>query len=146
MSVEVTLLLLRLASAVCLLALMVAIFRIVWRAYRSATPQHETKWSNHGRIVAVSQNGDAYSATGITYPLKSPTQLGRASTNHIVVADSFASNEHAQIIFQNGQWWLEDRSSRNGTTLNGIRIQQPVVVTAGDIIGIGQNFFRLESE
>ena len=47
---------------------------------------------------------------------------------------------------RNGQWWLEDRASRNGTLLNGVPVQQPVIVTDGDVIGIGNYHFRLEME
>jgi FHA domain. len=47
---------------------------------------------------------------------------------------------------RNGQWWLEDRKSRNGTTLNGMPVTQSVIVTDGDIIGIGKMRFRLDLE
>jgi pSer/pThr/pTyr-binding forkhead associated (FHA) protein len=50
------------------------------------------------------------------------------------------------LALRAGQWWLEDRESRNGTLLNGERLHGPAVVSAGDIIGIGEIELRLELE
>jgi pSer/pThr/pTyr-binding forkhead associated (FHA) protein len=49
-------------------------------------------------------------------------------------------------MLRNGVWWLEDRQSRNGTRLNGIEVEQPVIVTDSDIIHIGTKHFRLNLE
>ena len=57
--------------------------------------------------------------------------------------DTFASSEHASITLRNGQWWLEDRNSRNGTLLNEEPVTVPVIVTEDDIISIGTHHFRL---
>ena len=84
--------------------------------------------------------------TGNEFPLLTITSLGRAPTNTIPVTDNFASSEHALITLRGGQWWLEDRHSRNGTTLNDVPVLQPIVVTNGDIIGIGSVRLRLNLE
>ena len=34
--------------------------------------------------------------------------------------------------------YLKDMGSRNGTYLNGHRIQQPIVIQRDDVIGIGE--------
>jgi pSer/pThr/pTyr-binding forkhead associated (FHA) protein len=47
---------------------------------------------------------------------------------------------------RNGQWWIEDRKSRNGTLLNDLPVTESMVITHGDIIGIGNMKFRLELE
>lgn len=74
------------------------------------------------------------------------TSLGRALTNSITISDSFASNEHALIAYRGGQWWLEDRGSSNGTTLNGSLINEPVILSSGDLIGVGHATLRAEFE
>jgi pSer/pThr/pTyr-binding forkhead associated (FHA) protein len=84
--------------------------------------------------------------TGETYPLLPLTSLGRSPTNTIRINDTFASGDHALLAMRSGQWWLEDRRSRNGTMLNDLRVTQPVVVTDGDVIGIGNIKFRVELE
>lgn len=60
--------------------------------------------------------------------------------------DSFASVEHATLTLRGGKWWLEDRNSSNGTLLNGYRIEEPVVLSTGDLIVIGQVELKLELE
>lgn len=84
--------------------------------------------------------------TGEDYPLLPLTSLGRSPTNTIPINDTFASSEHALVAMRNGQWWIEDRKSRNGTLLNDLPVTEPIVITHGDIIGIGTMKFRLELE
>jgi pSer/pThr/pTyr-binding forkhead associated (FHA) protein len=50
------------------------------------------------------------------------------------------------VARRSGQWWLEDRKSRNGTTLNKTTIDRAVVITNGDVIGIGSTYFRVDLE
>jgi len=82
--------------------------------------------------------------TGIQHELLPLTSLGRSPTNSVVVEDTFASGDHALIAMRGGRWWLEDRGSRNGTLLNDIPVHGPMILTHGDIIGIGAVKLRLE--
>jgi pSer/pThr/pTyr-binding forkhead associated (FHA) protein len=97
-------------------------------------------------LIALQEVNGSYIVTGTNYPLLKLTSLGRSPTNTITIDDTFASSDHAFVALRSGQWWLEDRQSRNGTTLNEVPITQPVIITDGDIIGIGRNRFRLELE
>lgn len=146
MTPEILLLLLRITSGALLLSILAVLFIFMWRDYKSAVTGVENSRRIFGQIVAMREIDGKYMATGIQYPLLQLTSLGRAPTNTITVDDTFASGEHALVALRNGQWWLEDRHSRNGTTLNEILISQPTVITDGDIIGIGQMRFRLELE
>lgn len=53
--------------------------------------------------------------------------------------DPSISRIHCQFIEDDGKWMLEDLNSRNGTFLNGVKLNpnQPVAVKPGDVIGIG---------
>ncbi len=146
MSTEIALFVLRLLSALILLAMLFGLFVVMWRDYRASARGAETSRRTYGRVVVLREMDGSYAVTGETYPLLPQTSLGRAPTNTIRVTDSFASGEHAVVNMRNGQWWLEDRESRNGTMLNGIPVQQPVIVTNGDVIGIGKVHYRLEME
>jgi hypothetical protein len=145
-SPEVILLLLRLLSVISLLLFLGALFVIIWKEYRSTVDQLQASRRSYGKLVGLQEIDGSYVMMGDSYPLLPLTSLGRAPTNSIVVNDNFASSEHALVFLRNGQWWLEDRHSRNGTTLNELPVTQPIVMTNGDIIGIGKKCYRLELE
>lgn len=146
MSADLLLFFLRLVSGALLVAVLVLLFVIVWRDYRSAVLQAESTRRTHGRLIEVREIEDGYAPTGQIYPLLPLTSLGRSPTNTIPINDDYASGEHALVALRGGQWWLEDRQSRNGTTINGMPVNQPVIITDGDIIGVGHAQFRLELE
>ena len=146
MSADVVLLVLRLLSAGLLLGLLAALMFVIWRDYLGAVSEVQASRRVYGQLVTLQEIDGTMMVTGEVHPLLPVTSLGRAPTNTIVINDTFASSEHAVVFLRGGQWWLEDRRSRNGTTLNGLPVGQPVVVTSGDIIGLGQRYFRLELE
>ena len=59
-----------------------------------------------------------------------------------VIGDGRVSKLHCAIIRRGDKLYLKDEGSRNGTYLNGVRIDRPVVIQRDDIIGIGET--RLE--
>ncbi len=137
---------LRFVSGLLLLSILVGLFIIVWKEYRSTTGQSEAHRRVYGTLKVLRELDGMYRITGETYPLLPLTSLGRSPTNSIPIPDTFASSEHAMVTLRDGQWWLEDRQSRNGTTLNDLPVTQPVVITQGDVIGIGTVRFHVELE
>jgi phosphoserine phosphatase RsbU/P len=51
-----------------------------------------------------------------------PFQIGRQGTNHLVLRDNRISRSHAQIVAENGDYFLEDLESRQGVYVNGQRV------------------------
>lgn len=49
-----------------------------------------------------------------------PAIIGRASTNSVTIRSHQASRRHAEIRWDDGQWWLRDLGSRNGTRVGGV--------------------------
>ena len=146
MSNEVILLLLRVISGLLLLVFLAILFRILWREQRQSTADMEMKRRSYGYLVVLREIDGHYHLTGEKYALRPITSLGRSPTNTIPITDTFASSEHALVTLRQGQWWLEDRNSRNGTLLNDLPVKQAVVIAEGDIIGIGQIKLRMELE
>ncbi len=146
MTTEIILLLLRLISSLLLLTLLGALFIILWREYRRTAITWESQRRSYGSLVMLREIDGKYLKTGEEFPLLPITSLGRSPTNSIPINDNFASSEHALVTMRSGQWWLEDRKSRNGTMLNDVPVTQPMVITEGDIIGIGNIKLRLELE
>jgi hypothetical protein len=150
MSLEVVLLVLRAAGALLLLAILAVFMLLLWRDHLLTAREVETRTQRRGRLVVLpsATNGERPSAlpAGTTFPLLPLTSLGRGPTNTIPIEDAFASGEHALLTLRGGQWWLEDRGSSNGTLLNGYRIEEPVVISTGDVIGLGHVELKLELE
>jgi DNA-binding CsgD family transcriptional regulator len=74
--------------------------------------------------------------------------IGRDPTNDVTLeADQLASRSHAEILVRNGQWYVVDLGSRNGTVVNG-RATPRYPLRDGDVIGIGSTHFEfvLESD
>ena len=115
MSTELTLFLLRLISGSLLVSVLILLFLVMWRDYRSAVVQVEASRRAYGRLVELRELDEGYAPTGQSYPLLPLTSLGRSPTNTIPITDDYASGEHALVALRSGQWWLEDRQSRNGT-------------------------------
>lgn len=143
MTLDLILFALRVASGFSLLLFLGGLFVLLWRDYHSSTLQAQVNRRSYGQLLTLTKVDDAYTPTGKQHKLLPVTSLGRNPTNHVVISDSFASGEHAQIILRDGRWWLEDRDSRNGTLLNQEPITTPVIVTDGDIIGIGNFSFQI---
>ena len=143
MELDVVLLALRLISGGVLLLILLALLWFVWRDLRQVADQTHSRRRSYGQLIALVEADGGLIETGTTHPLRAITSIGRAPTNSIVIDEPFASSEHALISLRGGQWWLEDRNSRNGTRLNNDPISSPVIITEGDIIGVGQRYFRL---
>ena len=58
--------------------------------------------------------------------------LGRSSAAELVLADRFLSRRHARLQREGETWLVEDLGSRNGTLLNGVRVEKPTKISAGD--------------
>lgn len=142
---EYVLLALRVITAALLISFLVTLFFFLWRDYQVAASAVMHNSRQRGRLVVV-QSHDGTAKPGNSYPLLSLTTLGRGLTNTIVLNDTFCSQEHALVTWRGGQWWLEDRDSSNGTRLNNEMIHEPVVMSAGDVIGIGRVELKLELE
>ncbi len=85
-------------------------------------------------------------ADGVPLRIQGSCSFGRAATNQVVLADERVSRRHAIIHTQReGEFWLLDLGSSNGTYINGRRVSKPSRLRNGDTIQIGafQAVFRL---
>jgi transcriptional regulator with PAS, ATPase and Fis domain len=65
---------------------------------------------------------------------------GVRRTLSLRLADRRVSQEHARLVRRIDDWILEDRSSSNGTRLNGVACTEATPLTSGDVIEIGHTF------
>lgn len=67
----------------------------------------------------------------------STTILGRSSQSTIRVPHQTVSKSHAEISLHGGSCTVRDLGSRNGTTVNGVRIRDVVGIKPGDEVAFG---------
>jgi pSer/pThr/pTyr-binding forkhead associated (FHA) protein len=64
--------------------------------------------------------------------------VGRDPANLFPLQDVTISLRHLRLTYHHHQWWAEDLESTNGSYLNGMRIESPVVLTDGDKLRLGK--------
>jgi len=77
------------------------------------------------------------------YPLKvGLNTMGRSADNDVVVEDLYVSRRHcAVLVHHDSSFVLHDTASKNGTFLNGTKIDGPTPLKAGDEIRICNRHF-----
>lgn len=74
---------------------------------------------------------------------KSKITLGRGLNVDLTIQDRLSSRLHCSIEFKNNAWHINDLTSRNGTFVNGERIQE-AQLNIGDQIRIGETVLVCE--
>lgn len=69
--------------------------------------------------------------------------VGRGRDCDLTLDDAEASRMHARFVVENGQVFLEDLNSSNGTWVNGGRVTARTELKAGDSVLIGTHTLRL---
>ncbi|HET8546989.1 MAG TPA: FHA domain-containing protein [Bryobacteraceae bacterium] len=53
-----------------------------------------------------------------------PFNIGRQADNHLVIRDNRASRNHARILYEDGDYYVEDLKSSHGVFVNNVRVQR----------------------
>jgi phosphoserine phosphatase RsbU/P len=72
--------------------------------------------------------------------------IGRQPDAHVYLDSLAVSRQHAQILCDDGAYFVEDVGSSNGTWLNGNRVTRRAPLTAQDQLQIGPYVFGLRLE
>ncbi|MEX2550458.1 MAG: FHA domain-containing protein [Nitriliruptoraceae bacterium] len=64
--------------------------------------------------------------------------LGRGQSADVYIDDVYASDEHAEILPDDGSWSVRDLGSTNGTFLNGAKVTRPTPLAVGDQVRLGK--------
>ena len=75
--------------------------------------------------------------------------IGRVKGNgrfekYLSVEDGRVSKQHCVIVHKGDMLYLRDLDSRNGTYLNGTRVDQPIVIQKSDVIGVGETELEVQ--
>jgi pSer/pThr/pTyr-binding forkhead associated (FHA) protein len=70
--------------------------------------------------------------------------IGRSPESTLVLSDDYASGRHARIFPQDGEWYVEDLESTNGTFVGQQRVaSSPVKLVVGSTMRIGTTVLEL---
>ncbi len=75
-----------------------------------------------------------------------PFRMGRQHALELPLRELSVSATHAEIVRERGRLVLHDLGSRNGTFVNGNKIEAPVALRNGDVIHLGQCELRVVCE
>jgi len=78
---------------------------------------------------------------GMVFPLESRLTIGRGEENDIRLTHSAVSRQHTLVYLEDGQPYVQDMESRNGTYLNGERVDK-AALSSGDIVWVGDVALR----
>ena len=72
-----------------------------------------------------------------------PASIGRLPENDVKIPlDEYVSQKHCTIFEENGEFYLADLRSSNGTYLNNELIKKSMKLKSGDVVNIGNTSIR----
>jgi hypothetical protein len=81
---------------------------------------------------------------GHTYELGDELTVGRAGGCQVTLeGDNYVSQLHARVFRRDGQFYVEDLGSTNGTYLNRKKVTAPIAIRKGDRLQIGKTVMEL---
>ena len=149
----------------CFLALLYLFFlrvlRAVWAEMRAPSPAAQAVaapqaapaargWAGGNRGGGSAKAGgrlrviEPPETKGQTYDLVDELTVGRAGGCQITLDDTYVSQLHARVFRRDGQLYVEDLGSTNGTFLNRKKVTAPIAIRKGDRLQIGKTVMELQ--
>lgn len=72
-----------------------------------------------------------------------PVTFGRGTDCTVPLSDEYVSTKHARLMFHDGQWYVEDLGSTNGTYLGNERLTRSMPVGPRSRVRLGKTVFEL---
>ena len=128
------------------IAFLVLLYVFLFRAFGVLQRTLETERAQTRPLgtLVVERSATRTPRVGERLALRATNAIGRDAGNDVSLPDDAASSRHATLEQVEGEWWIEDLGSTNGTLVNGVRIAKRERVRFGDEIGIGRVALRLE--
>ncbi len=77
-------------------------------------------------------------SAGLRFEVVTEATLGRSPSCEIPLEDQKVSRRHAKIVHEDGQTKITDLGSRNGTVVNGEKIEAEAILLPGDRVQVGE--------
>ena len=94
------------------------------------------------RIMSGTSKGQTFDLRDEIYT------IGRSPDNNIQVLDKTVSRKHLKLFRKKNEYFIEDLKSRNGTFVNGARVQagDEIEVKKGVPLAVGRVFLHLSGD
>ncbi len=83
---------------------------------------------------------------GRCFKLSEEAFIGRGRNCSVLVDEQDVSRRHARIFKHKDCYWIEDLDSRNGTSVNGRKIEGPAELSPGDHIRVGRTWISFAAD
>jgi hypothetical protein len=114
------------------------------RAAKSNRSPRGTGRRGRGRHSAlVLQIVEPAAQAGRSFDVGEELTVGRAAGCQVTLDDTYVSQLHARVFTRDGQVFVEDLGSTNGTYLNKRKVSGPMVLKRGDQLQIGSTVLEL---
>jgi two-component system response regulator AtoC len=91
----------------------------------------------HGAFLAVYHDDPASRTRVVSLPDGAEVSFGRSRACTVHIDSERVSRNHARLVRRGSDIVIEDLGSRNGTRVNGARIEGPTALGSGDEITVG---------
>ena len=113
------------------------------RGNRRAAARPAAKARSRSRGPTVLRVIEPESEHGHSFALADELTVGRAAGCQVTLDDTYVSQLHARVFKRDGELFVEDLGSTNGTYLNRARVAGPMVMKPGDRLQVGSVVMEL---
>jgi len=69
--------------------------------------------------------------------------IGRSQDCNLCLTDEFISAKHCKIFFENGELFIEDQGSTNGTFVDGNQVEKKSSLEQGQEVQVGATVLKI---
>ena len=122
-----------------------AVIRMIYLDIRRTSKDKRKPKYDTSYLEVISNINKLYFDVKQSYPLTEDVVIiGRNPDCTISIDDLYMSSQNTQLWFEDGEWYIADMGSTNGTYINGKKMgEEPLILDGGDKIRIGQVEFLI---
>ena len=119
-----------------------SIVRLIYLDIADAKRREGSSGSGYAYLKLVNLRRNLDFKMHESYSIKESATIGRSKRCQVYIDDPYMSKNHAKIFLRDGQFFIEDQGSTNGSFLNGRRLpDQPVKLKDSDKLSFGNISF-----
>ncbi|GAE88445.1 FHA domain-containing protein [Acetivibrio straminisolvens] len=144
---EIILLLVKVVFTLVIYLFIFGVIRLIYLDIKSMSVSKTDNTGFYPYLKLINQREMLSFKVEENYTLKKSVTIGRNDKNDIVIKDPFISGIHAYIMVEDQSIRIKDMGSKNGTFVNGTRLNEGEIVSLkdGDNIKIGHVKFLFVS-